>query len=159
MKSISVLITAGMLALSACAVDSRPVASVQRTKAINKEAMTTFANDFKDATAVSWESEKEFSFAYFILGNEQLVAAYNKDGEHISTSRSIEFSELPLAVSLNLKKRFPNAMRIGSVSEVVFDNYANYYFTIATKKNVFRIKSTADGDMIISERQKILKQQ
>jgi hypothetical protein len=159
MKSIAVLIFAGMLALSSCAVDSHPVAAVQSTKNINKEAMNTFANEFKDATAVSWQSEKEFSFAYFMLGNEQLVAAYDESGDKISTSRYIEFSELPLAVSLELKKRFPGTMRIGRVSEVVFDNYACYFFTLATNKAVLRIKSSADGYMAVTDRQKILKQQ
>ncbi|RTL58248.1 MAG: hypothetical protein EKK37_07875 [Sphingobacteriales bacterium] len=158
MKSIAVFTLAAMFTLTSCAIDGPPITAAKSEKNINKEAMANFANEFKNASDVTWDKEEDFSFAHFILGNERLVAAYDETGKHISTSRFIEFSELPLAVTLNVKERFPEAVKIGRVAEVVFDNYASYYFTIVTKKQVLRIKSSADGYINVMERQKILNQ-
>ncbi len=148
-----------LLTLSSCAINGHPVAVVHSEKNINKKAVISFASEFKDATAVSWENEKELSFAHFMLGNERLLAAYDENGDRLSVSRLIEYSELPLTVTLSLKEHYPEALKIGRVAEVNYDGYALYYFTIATKKMVLRIKSNADGYLSVVEKQKIAKQQ
>lgn len=159
MKNLFVSALTAIIAFSSCAVDSHPVATSRSEKNLNKEAVASFASEFKEATAVSWEKEKDLSFAHFMLGDERLVAAYDEKGERISVSRFIEYSELPLSVSLSLKERYADALKIGRVAEVNYGGYALYYFTVATKKAVLRLRSNADGFLTVMERQKILKKQ
>jgi hypothetical protein len=158
MKILFVSAAAAMIVLSSCAIDGHPVAVARSEKNLYKEAQVSFASEFKEATAVSWENENDLSFAHFMLGNERLVAAYDEKGERISVSRFIEYSELPLSVTLNLKERYPGASRLGQVAEVDYNGYAVYYFTIVTPKAVLRLRSNAGGYFTVMERQKIPKQ-
>jgi hypothetical protein len=66
----------------------------------------------------------------------------------------MEFSDLPISVSLALNNKFDSFQKIGIVSEVSYSSYTTYYFTIETKTKYLRIKSTPDGDMCVTEKMK-----
>jgi hypothetical protein len=157
MKRIALLITANLFVASLLATGDHPVATARSAKNISKEAIASFALEFKNAESVSWETSNDLYFAYFRLNNEQLVAAFDEAGEYISTSRYIEFSDLPLATTLALKNKYPNAQRIGRVVEVAYPGSTIYYFNIATTKHYMRIKSCGDGDLMVTGRQRINK--
>lgn len=161
MKKTIILVAASVFTFSAFASDdennNHPVAVAKSAKNISKYAVNSFLKDFKEAKAVSWEMQSEIYFAYFMLEKEQLVAAYDDDGNHISTGRYIEFSDLPLAASLAIKEKFPAYKQSGRVAEIAYYGYTVYHFTLTSDKQSLRIKATADGDLNIVGRQKNLK--
>ena len=155
MKRLTFLFVFNFIALSLFATDDdHPVVVAKVEKNINKEALNSFTKTFKNAKIVTWEVYKDLYLANFSLNNEQLTAIYDETGEYISTSRNIEFSELPLAVTFELNKKFDSFQKIGMVSEVSYAGYTVYYFTVETKKRYLRIKSTPDGDLWVTERMK-----
>jgi hypothetical protein len=158
MKKILSFITVYFIALSLFATDDHPTVVTKGEKKISKQALVSFNKDYKDASAVTWETGKELYFAYFTLNREELVAAYDEEGNAISVSRYIEFNNLPLNINMAIKEKFPDYQKFGSVAEIVFDGYTVYYFSLMNDKKVIRIKVSPDGYLNVIGKQKILKQ-
>lgn len=155
MKRLTCLFAFSFIAFSLFASDDdHPVVVAKSEKNINKEALNSFLKTFKNAQVVNWETYKNLYVANFKLNNDDLTAVYDETGEYVSISRSIEFSELPLAVSMALNKKYDSFQKIGTVSEVSYTGYTAYFFTIETKTKYLRIKSTPDGDLWVTERMK-----
>lgn len=157
MKKILIVLAAGILSVPAFATDDGPVPVTRSAQNINKTAVASFARDFKNANGVNWEKSDEFYFAYFLLNNEPLVAAYDDDGNKISVSRYIEFNELPLSVNMEIEKKYPAYKKSGRVTEVAYENDTVYYFTLVSDKQAVRIKTTPNGFLNVTGKQKIHK--
>ncbi|MGE5107815.1 MAG: hypothetical protein ACM3H8_09745 [Sphingobacteriales bacterium] len=155
MKRLTFLFVFNIIALTLFATDDdHPVLVAKGERNINKEALNSFTRTFKNVKAVSWEKYQNLYLANFKLNNEQLTAIYDETGEYISTSRFVEFSELPLSVSMALDNKFDSFQKVGTVVEVSYPNYTVYFFTIETKTKYLRIKSTPDGDLCVTEKMK-----
>lgn len=155
MKRLTFLFMFNFIAIALFATDDdHPVVVAKSEKNINKEALSSFTRTFKNAKTVNWETYKNLYLANFSLNNEQLTAIYDETGEYISTSRDIEFAELPLTLSLALNNKFNFFQKIGIVSEVSYSNYTTYYFTIETKTKYLRIKGSPEGDLWVTEKMK-----
>ena len=160
MKRTIIFLACSVFAFSVFASDdensNHPVAVAKSAKNISQHAVNAFLKDFKNAGAVSWETQSEIFFAYFMLNKEQLVAAYDNEGNHISTGRYIEFSGLPLAINMAIKKKYAGYKEAGRVAEVAYDGSTVYHFTLVCEKQALRIKASDDGALHITGKQKNL---
>ncbi|MBI2731198.1 MAG: hypothetical protein HYX40_10665 [Sphingobacteriales bacterium] len=155
MKRLIIFLTLNLFTVSLFATDDHPIAVARSTKNINKKALSSFKTDFKNALATNWESAEDVSYVYFILNNENRMAAYDDEGELISTSRYIEYNNLPLSITMELAKKYPDYQKVGSVTEVSASTGSTYYFfTIVNNKQALRIKSSGDGFIAVTGKQK-----
>lgn len=102
-KIISLLLPAICVAAIACA---------QKLN-IPEAVKTSFAAKFPGASDIKWEKEnsKELE-ANFKLNNTTVSANFSLDGSWVETETTIAASELPVAVSSAVSKKYPGAIFI-----------------------------------------------
>ncbi len=121
---------------------------------VSAKVAAAFKNDFSQANRVTWEKKSDFYFAFFQLNNQELTAAYNDAGEMVGTSRKIESANLPLALSLELTKKF-NGYRISEqADELSFEGQTFYFLSVENYNQVVNLKGYSNGEMQVESKTK-----
>ena len=151
MKQIKTMLTAVvmLLATTAFATDgSKVTARVQ----------AAFQNDFSKAILVNWKTDGDFAFASFQLNGAFIEAAYNNEGDLLGTSRKVDIEQLPMAVSLELSKRYGDYAIDANAVELNFDGQTVYYVNVQNNLQSLKLKYFSNGELSV-EKKEVKKQQ
>ncbi|MDB5232342.1 MAG: hypothetical protein JWN76_3147 [Chitinophagaceae bacterium] len=133
MKKSILILACAFLALSAFAAPS-------------KKLLNLFTIQFPGATEVQWSESNDGYMAYYHMGSDVTVRVYyDKNEKFQSSMRSYAAQYLPAHLRLKVKKDFPGAT-IEGVNEFSTDNGTNYFMLLQDKKNITRVRYTADGE-------------
>lgn len=145
MKKVTTILTAALMlfAVFAFASGKDPV---------NAKVRAAFAIDFSKASNISWEKSNEFYFATFTINNTEVNAAYSEDGELIGTARPIEFSQLPMSVSMVVNKKYAGYSFSKKVMELNYDGTTRYTFTAENEKQVLKLKCSVNGSIEVQQK-------
>jgi len=147
MKKIKTALTAivMLLASTAFANDGDNVTSKVRA---------AFQQDFSRASSVSWKVNSDFYFATFQLNNISVEAAYNVDGELVGTSRRIDVDQVPLAVSMEIAKKYSGYTVSSKVTELNFEGETSYYIEVQDNTQTLSLKCASNGDLSVVSKTK-----
>ena len=81
-------------------------------------------------------------------------AAYNADGELVSTSRKIAAAQLPLTISLALSKKYSDYTLQEDTTEISFDDEIHYFVRVASTKQTLRLNCNTNGELTIDKKVK-----
>ncbi|MET6999583.1 hypothetical protein [Chitinophaga defluvii] len=142
------IVTLGIAALlSVQAVVAAPDPAVA-----NKKIAASFREAFVNAEHVRWYSTDYKTYtAKFLLGESRVTAFFDVSGKLIATHRYITADQLPLNVSTNLQRRYPN-QQIFCVVEYRVDDHTAYFITLENEKYWTSVKATADGELTTRQR-------
>ncbi len=121
---------------------------------VSAKVKAAFENDFSKAKQVNWEKVSDFYFASFELNNAGVNAAYNEEGELVGTSRKIDAAQMPLAVSLELAKKYGEYTIAGHAFELTFEGQTSYYITADNSKQVLNLKCYSNGEINVESKTK-----
>jgi len=148
MKKVMFLITAAVLLLSSGSF----AANLQHV--VNEKALSAFEKDFSGATQVNWQERDNLYLVEFKMDEVIFNAAYNSEGELLSSSKSIRLEELPLAVTVAVNKKYPGYEIGNNAAELSFDGQTNYFLTIANSRQVLFIRVNARGHIKVERKTK-----
>lgn len=142
------IVTLGIAALlSIQAVFAAPDPAVA-----NKKIAASFREAFANAEHVRWYSTDNVTYtAKFLLGESRVTAFFDVSGKLIATHRYIVESQLPLNVTTNLQRRYPN-QQIFCIVEYRVDDNTVYYITLENEKYWTNIKAATDGSLTTRQR-------
>src|SRR6186713_315393 len=113
-----------------------------------------FKKSFPQATAVSFEVKEKFTVVNFTWNNLQLQAFYDRQGNAIGTSRTIDAKSLPLSYQTNISAQYPGYV----VTEAIEFNHAvdglNYYVTVAGKERSYVLQISTEGTISVFKKMK-----
>ncbi len=107
----------------------------------SEEAQTSFKKQFTQATDVFWSKVGDKEKVSFILNGRVLFAYYTANGQLLSVSRNILSTELPITLSMHLKKHY-DSYWIKSLNETAADNGTVYNVTLENADDEIVLKST-----------------
>lgn len=147
MKKIKTALTAIVMLLVSTAI-ADPGADV------TAKVAAAFQQDFSRASSVTWKEKSEFYFASFQLNGVSVDAAYNAEGELVGTSRKIAFEQVPLAVSMELAKKYKDYSISSTVVELNFEGQTSYYIDVQDNSQSLCLKASSNGDISVDSRVK-----
>jgi hypothetical protein len=121
---------------------------------VSTKVKAAFLNNFGKAEQVSWTEKSDFYFAHFNLNGIASEAAYTADGELLGTSRKIDASQLPLALTLELSKRYLGYAVSAEVTELNFEGSTRYYITVQNNTQVVDLKGNGNGELDVVKKSK-----
>lgn len=148
MKKVKILVTALVLFTSATAF-------ANGEENVTQKVQDAFRHDFSGVNEVSWKKQDVFYFASFTLNNCLVDAAYDEEGQLVGTSRSIRLAQLPLNVSLQLKKDYDGYQVNDNVLELNYEGATRYYLTVYNDKQLLKLKALSNGDITVESKTKI----
>ena len=152
MKKIKTLLTAIVLLL---AVTSFANPGKNRDgDNVTAKVKAAFQQDFSYASSVSWKENSDFYFVSFQLKGVAIDAAYNADGELVGTSRKLDIDQVPLAVSMELAKKYSGYSVSAKVMELNFEGQTSYYIDVQDNTQVLSLKCSSNGDISVDHKTK-----
>lgn len=145
MKKIKTVLTAIVMLLSVSSFATDP-------ENVSAAVKAAFQNDFAKASVVKWDKTDDFYFASFLLNDVRVDAAYTEEGELIGTSRNIQASQMPLAVSLAIAEKYNGYQVSDVVTELTFASATRYYVTVSNEKQSVRLKCFNNGDIEVESK-------
>ena len=152
MKKISMLLV--VLAMATTAFSTPGQDAPERRIAVSRTVNNSFVKNFGQASNVSWKQTDELYFAHFTLNEKEMFAAYDEKGDLVAVSKTIPFSQLPLAVSMSLKEQYADYRLGDQVIEMVLEGYTNYYLSAEGKTKNLTLKCFNDGRIDVAFRTK-----
>ncbi len=127
------LFIAALLALSAA------TSAFASPKPVSASILSSFNNEFKKVSDVSWSTTNDYTKAMFIKDNTKMEVYYNYNGEVVGTSKSITLDELPVRAKRSFAKKFEGytvkeAIRLDGFGE------AAYYISGENEKEAVILK-------------------
>jgi hypothetical protein len=104
-----------------------------------------FNKTFPQAVITGYKSKGDLTEVNFTWNGLQLMAFYSAEGELVATSRTIDFSSLPVTAQLKLKADYSNYVPRQAIEFVDADNGTSYYVSIVNVKTTLLLHVTADG--------------
>ena len=121
---------------------------------VNAKVKAAFQQDFSHASSVNQKVESDFYFASFQLNGVSIDAAYNEDGELVGTSRKINVDQVPLAISMELAKKYQGYSISSQVTEINFEGQTSYYIDVQDNTQVIGLKCAGNGDISVNNKTK-----
>ena len=121
---------------------------------VTADVKAAFKQDFSSASSVSWKVNSDFYFASFQLNGISVDAAYNAGGELLGISRTISIDQVPLAVSMELAKRYSGYSISSKLVELNFEGQTSYYIDAQDNKQELTLKCSGNGDISVDHRTK-----
>ena len=121
---------------------------------VTAKVKAAFQQDFSHASSVNWKMESDFYFASFQLNGVSIDAAYNADGELVGTSRKINLDQVPLAISMELAKKYRGYSISSQVAEINFEGQTSYYVDVQDNNQVISLKCAGNGDLSVVSKTK-----
>jgi hypothetical protein len=113
-----------------------------------------FKKAFPHATVVSFEVKQKYTVVNFTWNNLQLQAFYDRQGNAIGTSRTIDPKSLPLSCQANISDQYPGYVMTEAIE---FDHVAeglNYYVTIEGKERSYVLQISSEGTISVFKKMK-----
>ncbi len=149
MKKLTTIIAIALFISSSAFAYSGDRVSEERVADAVKVA---FKKNFSNAVHTSWEKSSDFYFASFGLGNYEVMAAYNENGELLGTSRRIDLGQIPLSVSWALMENY-SQYRIGIfATEIVFEGQTFYLVHAEGDSRKLELKCLTSGDIYVEKK-------
>lgn len=121
---------------------------------ISESVLRSFNKEFSTATNVNWEEVGYgLSHATFVYNNIAVEAFFTGDGVLLATGRAIDKNSLPLLLSRNINRRFPDA-NIVNVVEFTYENELQYLITVDGQKSKQTLRVYSNGDFDIFRKEK-----
>ncbi len=117
-----------------------PTTSSVAPAAISKNVISSFNNEFTNASDIRWESNANFVKAQFTANNMVLSAYFNKAGELIAVTRFISPNQLPLGMFSSLKKTYKGYW-VTDLFEIQTESGTAYYATVENADQIIVLKS------------------
>jgi hypothetical protein len=146
MKKLTIILAAILVLGSATIAAPSPV------KNPTTEVTNAFAKNFSGAKNVNWREVGEVFFANFQMNNKEFFAAYSPKGELLGMSRTLELSQLPMAVTIQLQEQYSGLEIHNAVTEIVHEGQTSYYVTAEDSKKILKLKCLADGSVQVEEK-------
>ena len=121
---------------------------------VTAKVKAAFQQDFSHASSVNWKVNSDFYFASFELNGVSVDAAYNADGELIGTARKINIDQVPLAVSMELAKRYNGYIVSSKATELNFEGQTYYYISVEDNTQELSLKCSGNGDISVDRKTK-----
>jgi hypothetical protein len=139
MKKLAIILTTALF-FTVCAF-------ANKGDEIPGKVKTAFQKDFSTALNVTWEKNGDLYFANFNWNASTVKAAFNADGELLSTSRKLNVSELPLKITMAIEKKYKGYKIEDNAVEIIADDQATYNFAVSNDKKSIDLTSNANGDI------------
>ncbi len=111
--------------------------------------------DFPQAKQITWEEDQGTFEARFNDGATKITAAYDREGNLLSTLIYNPSGYIPFEMKTNLDKRFPH-YAVQCMKEFITQTDHNYYFILKNQKknreNWLSIKSDGNGHFTVLQR-------
>jgi hypothetical protein len=130
-----------------------PATTNMAPAAISKNVISTFNNEFTNASDIHWESNVNFVKAQFTMNNMVLSAYFNKAGELIAVTRFIRPDQLPLGAFSSLKKTYKGYW-VTDLFEIQTESGTAYYATIEDSNQIIVLKSEGTSSWQIFQKEK-----
>ncbi|HMJ48016.1 MAG TPA: hypothetical protein VK498_11850 [Ferruginibacter sp.] len=121
---------------------------------ISEAIKTAFAKSFSSAKNVNWKKTNDLYFANFQVERSKLFAAFNESGDLVAVSRTIDISQVPLALARAIQKDYADYYLSGSVTEMVLEGNTSYYFNAESKTRSLELKGNANGEISVEKKTK-----
>lgn len=120
---------------------------------VSEEAKAAFKKEFPGAELITWSNAGIFLKAIFIYSGYRSEAYFNEEGELQGSARNIFYSQLPLAVTKAVEKRFDNPDVI-EVSEITINNGTRYLLRLDAGNRHYKVQVDAGGNFVNVEKQR-----
>jgi len=118
------------------------------------KGIENFRRAFPQATSVVSEVKQKFTVVSFTWNNIKLQAFYDRQGNHIGTTRTIAVNDLPLAYQVNIRNEYPDYV----ITEAIeFDHPVdglNYYVTVEGKQKSYVLQISTEGAISVFKKMK-----
>ena len=108
---------------------------------INDKAVSSFNQEFAQASEAKWEAKNDFSKVTFTLNNQVMFAYYGNNGDLIAVIKNISSAQLPLNLLSKVKKDYQSSW-ISGLFEMSDTAETSYYLTLEDGDNTTVLKST-----------------
>jgi len=108
-----------------------------------------FNRTFPQAVITEYKSKGDLTEVNFMWNGLQLMAFYSTEGELVATSRTIEFTSLPVAAQLKLKADYSDYLPRQAIEFDAADNGTSYYVSVVNVKTTLLLHVTADGTISV----------
>lgn len=120
---------------------------------VNEEVKAAFKKEFPGAELITWSNAGTFLKAIFIYSGYRSEAYFNEEGELQGSARNIFYSQLPLAVTKAVEKRFENP-DVMEVSEITINNGTRYLLRLDAGNKSYKVQLDAGGNFVDVEKHK-----
>jgi hypothetical protein len=110
-------------------------------------AVSTFENNFPNASDIMWKEVGDFYQATFTLDGQSLSAYFSEGGDIIAVTKNILFFDLPLALQLNLKK--DDSSWIKDIVTASSTSGSAYYIQMENAKSTMIYKSSNNKKWVL----------
>ncbi|HLZ88153.1 MAG TPA: hypothetical protein VKQ52_12955 [Puia sp.] len=121
---------------------------------LNFAGANNFLEKFPKATNISYKVKGQFTEVNFIWNGLQLEAFYDRDGNPIATTRSVDQKSLPVNVMLGLKKEYADGVVICAIEYTDLNDGLSYYVTLASPKTTYLLHVSTSGDISVFRKMK-----
>jgi hypothetical protein len=146
MKKLSTILAGLFLLFSASAFTPFGINVSPRIK-------SSFEKDFASGSDVTWAKKEDLYLASFKAEDQNLVAAYNDNGDLLSVSREITLEKLPLAVSLALQSKYSGYNISNSVIELLTEG-TTYFINAENEKYKVKLQADTAGNITVINKTK-----
>lgn len=123
-------------------------------KDVDKVVTATFREKFSEAKQVKWSKLQDFYFARFKMNGNSYITAFADDGSYVAISRLIPLSQVPIAASQAITKRYSNMELPDNVTEICLEGDTNYYFKVDNGKHILMLRCTPNGNVTVFSKTK-----
>lgn len=120
---------------------------------ISSAVLSSFKNEFKQASNVSWKTGAGYTKASFTLDNQQMEVFYNAEGNVIASSRNIGLDELPVRAKRNFSKHF-TGYTVNQAIKIDGEDEKAYYISAENEKESVIVKIDDADAMSIFQKTK-----
>lgn len=142
----SILITCCLLSLSAGVF-------ANENFTISDKLLKAFKQTFPDALQVKWAERDDKYMVNFKQGDVLTKIEYDKDGNFLNSLRYYKEKNLPVNILCRLQKKY-TYMKIFGVTELTTDSAVEYYIKLEDETSWITVRSNADGNMQVIEKNK-----
>jgi len=147
MKKLSAIIVSAALLISTSSFAGS-------AEEVSEAIKTAFAKSFSSAKNVNWKKTEDLYFANFQIEKNKLFAAFNESGELVAVSRTIDISQVPLALARALQERYADYYLLSTVTEMVLEGQTSYYISAESKTRSLELKCNANGEINVEKKTK-----
>jgi hypothetical protein len=113
-----------------------------------------FNRQFPKATAINYKVKGQFTEVNFEWNGLHLQAYYDREGNPLATTRSIDKNSLPVTVQVRLKNNYPDAVITDAIEYVDSSDGLSYYITVAAAKYTYLLHVSTSGDCSVFKKMK-----
>jgi len=107
---------------------------------LNSAVRANFVKEFKSATDVHWQWQKDYELATFNLNGQVMTAYYNHEAVLVALIHHIPIDHLPIFLMQDIKKSY-NDYWVTELFEAAVDGDSHYYLTLENSDQVVKLKS------------------